>query len=130
MTNAKTTPMSHWLISGAALIWNLLGLKIYVDTVGATTLRPEHVTLHSDGVAEFRFLGKDSVLWHKKLELPEVVQENLDELIRESPVARYWTSAGASAPGAPLGSPVAPVVGYLDDASQCSASSVGRPRDL
>lgn len=37
MTNAQQTPMSHWLISGAALIWNLLGLKIYVDTVSATT---------------------------------------------------------------------------------------------
>ena len=51
------------------------------DTVGATTLRPEHVTLHPDGSAEFRFLGKDSVLWHKTLELPEQVQANLDELI-------------------------------------------------
>jgi DNA topoisomerase-1 len=52
------------------------------DTVGATTLRPEHVTLHPDGVAEFRFLGKDSVLWHKKLEPPAVVLENLEELVR------------------------------------------------
>jgi DNA topoisomerase-1 len=51
------------------------------DTVGATTLRPEHVTLHPDGSAEFRFLGKDSVLWHKTLELPDRVQANLDELI-------------------------------------------------
>lgn len=51
------------------------------DTVGATTLRPEHVTLHPDGTAEFRFLGKDSVLWHKKLDLPEVVQRNLEELL-------------------------------------------------
>ena len=52
------------------------------DTVGATTLRPEHVTLHpDDGIAEFRFLGKDSVLWHKTLELPSQVQTNLDELI-------------------------------------------------
>jgi DNA topoisomerase-1 len=51
------------------------------DTVGATTLRPEHVTLHPDGVAEFRFLGKDSVLWHKKLELPELVQANISELL-------------------------------------------------
>ena len=49
--------------------------------MGATTLRPEHVTLHPDGVAEFRFLGKDSVLWHKKLELPTSVQNNLEELI-------------------------------------------------
>ena len=52
------------------------------DTVGATTLRPEHVTLHpDDGTAEFRFLGKDSVLWHKTLELPEQVQANLNELL-------------------------------------------------
>ena len=42
------------------------------DTIGATTLRPEHITLHPDGNAEFRFLGKDSVLWHKTLELPPV----------------------------------------------------------
>jgi len=52
------------------------------DTVGATTLRPEHVTLHADGTAEFRFLGKDSVLWHKDIELPPLVQETLAELIR------------------------------------------------
>ncbi len=51
------------------------------DTVGATTLRPEHVTLHEDGSAEFRFLGKDSVLWHKTIDLPAVVQTNLQELI-------------------------------------------------
>jgi DNA topoisomerase-1 len=51
------------------------------DTIGATTLRPEHVTLHPDGSAEFRFLGKDSVLWHKKIDLPEVVQGNMEELL-------------------------------------------------
>lgn len=52
------------------------------DTVGATTLRPEHVTLHPNGTAEFRFYGKDFVRWHKKLELPEIVQQNLAELSR------------------------------------------------
>ena len=51
------------------------------DTVGATTLRPEHVTLRDDGTVEFRFLGKDSVEWHKTLEPPEVVLHNLAELI-------------------------------------------------
>jgi DNA topoisomerase-1 len=54
------------------------------DTIGATTLRPEHVTLHPDGSAEFRFLGKDSVLWHKRLDLPQVVQGNLASLIRDA----------------------------------------------
>jgi DNA topoisomerase-1 len=52
------------------------------DTVGATTLRPEHITLHPDGIAEFKFRGKDFVRWHKKLELPEIVQQNLAELSR------------------------------------------------
>jgi DNA topoisomerase-1 len=61
------------------------------DTVGATTLRPEHVTLHSDGVAEFQFLGKDSVPWHKTLELPPLVHRTLEELIRD---ARPSSSAG------------------------------------
>jgi DNA topoisomerase-1 len=61
------------------------------DTVGATTLRPEHVTLHPDGTAEFKFLGKDSVRWHKRIALPPVVLRNLEELIQE---ARPSDSAG------------------------------------
>jgi DNA topoisomerase-1 len=52
------------------------------DTVGATTLRPEHVTLYPDGTVEFSFYGKDFVRWHKKLELPEIVRQNLAELSR------------------------------------------------
>ena len=54
------------------------------DTVGATTLRPEHVELRPDGTAEFKFLGKDSVLWHKTVELPAVVRDNLAYLIEHA----------------------------------------------
>ncbi len=54
------------------------------DTVGATTLRPEHVKFHDDGVVEFRFLGKDSVLWHKKITLSELVIKNLKELVENA----------------------------------------------
>jgi DNA topoisomerase-1 len=61
------------------------------DTVGATTLRPEHVTLQPQGVAEFQFLGKDSVPWHKELALPPLVYETMEELIRD---ARPSRSAG------------------------------------
>ena len=61
------------------------------DTVGATTLRPEHITLHPDDTAEFKFLGKDSVLWHKKITLPPAVRLNLAELIQE---ARPSNSSG------------------------------------
>jgi hypothetical protein len=34
-SNVKT-PMTHWLIGGAGLIWNLFGLMVYVMTVRAT----------------------------------------------------------------------------------------------
>lgn len=54
------------------------------DTVGATTLRPEHVKMLPDGTAEFRFLGKDSVLWNKKIKLESQVRDNLEWLSREA----------------------------------------------
>jgi DNA topoisomerase-1 len=50
------------------------------DTVGATTLRPEHITLHEDGTAEFDFLGKDSVRWHKKIKPEPAALNSLREL--------------------------------------------------
>ncbi|MGI6367773.1 MAG: hypothetical protein ACOX2L_05335 [Anaerolineae bacterium] len=71
------------------------------DTVGATTLRPEHVTLHADGVAEFDFLGKDSVHWHKKLDLPPHVYRSFSELIanaRPSHAGEDDTSPSAGLP--------------------------------
>lgn len=75
------------MLATACYLIDVLGLRVgdekdpdEADTVGATTLRPEHVRLHPDGTAEFRFLGKDSVLWHKKIALPEAVQRNLAEL--------------------------------------------------
>lgn len=54
------------------------------DTVGATTLRPEHVRLHPDHVVEFDFLGKDSVPLHRELYLPPLVYETLEELIEDA----------------------------------------------
>ncbi len=64
------------------------------DTVGATTLRPEHVTLQPDGTAEFRFLGKDSVKWHKTIQLPPQVHENLAKLIRNARPSNSSTGNG------------------------------------
>jgi DNA topoisomerase-1 len=51
------------------------------DTVGASTLRVEHVKL--DGTrAEFDFLGKDSVAWTKAETVPPSVARNLKEFTR------------------------------------------------
>ncbi|MGQ9683985.1 MAG: hypothetical protein ACUVX9_15750 [Anaerolineae bacterium] len=66
------------------------------DTVGATTLRPEHVTLHGDGTVEFRFLGKDSVEWYKPVDgLPEQVRQNLEELLRDARPSRNGPNSAA-----------------------------------
>lgn len=51
------------------------------DTVGATTLRPEHITIKENGEVEFQFLGKDSVPWHKTVQLPNAVVIELQHLI-------------------------------------------------
>ena len=61
------------------------------DTVGATTLRPEHVKIHDSGQVQFRFLRKDSVKKHKKIELPPLVINNLNKLIEN---ARPSTARG------------------------------------
>jgi len=49
------------------------------DTVGASTLRPEHIKFEKDGKVVFNFLGKDSVPHVFKVELPEIVIRNLRE---------------------------------------------------
>jgi DNA topoisomerase-1 len=51
------------------------------DTIGATTLRPEHVKINGTTVV-FNFLGKDSIEWNKTVEFPEEVIVVLQELIQ------------------------------------------------
>ena len=48
------------------------------DTVGASTLRVEHVYLTGEAV-QFDFLGKDSVSWRKSEKVPPSVARNLRE---------------------------------------------------
>ena len=49
------------------------------DTVGATTLRAEHLTFKKDSIV-FDFLGKDSVPWHKEIQPDPDVYRVLNEL--------------------------------------------------
>src|SRR5919108_1055779 len=57
--------------------------KDEADTVGATTLRVEHLKFHPDRV-EFDFLGKDSVRWQKFLKIHEgPVRRNLHEFSKD-----------------------------------------------
>jgi len=46
------------------------------DTVGAITLRPEHIKIEGD-VLHFDFLGKDAVRWTKDAKAPPIVVESI-----------------------------------------------------
>lgn len=74
------------MIAAACYLIDRLNLRVgdekdpdEADTVGATTLRVEHLTFRKNSVV-FDFLGKDSVAWHKELEMPEDVYEVFQEL--------------------------------------------------
>lgn len=58
--------------------------KDEADTVGATTLRPQHIKIMPGGLIEFDFIGKDSVRWQKTVPLPHSVVRNLEEFISTS----------------------------------------------
>jgi DNA topoisomerase-1 len=54
------------------------------DTVGATTLRPEHIRFEPNGLTTFNFLGKDAVEWRKQMILPDAVVQNLKQFVAEA----------------------------------------------
>jgi len=74
------------MVAAACYLIEYLSLRVgdekdpeEADTVGATTLRAEHLTFNSDSIV-FDFLGKDSVSWHKELKVPSEVYEVFREL--------------------------------------------------
>jgi DNA topoisomerase-1 len=54
------------------------------DTVGASSLRPEHISFNGDGRVTFDFLGKDSVRHNLCIEVPEQIIKNLKEFGSEA----------------------------------------------
>ncbi len=58
--------------------------KDEADTVGATTLRSNHINISPDGEVTFDFLGKDAVRWQKTISLPKLVVENLSEFMADA----------------------------------------------
>ncbi|MFX1483169.1 MAG: DNA topoisomerase I [Promethearchaeota archaeon] len=74
------------MVAAACYLIDSLSLRVgdekdpeEADTVGATTLRAEHLTF-KNGLVVFDFLGKDSVPWHKEIEFPPHVYDELKEL--------------------------------------------------
>ena len=52
------------------------------DTVGASTLRVEHVKLEAPDLIIFDFLGKDSIRFHKEIKAPTSIYNNFVELTK------------------------------------------------
>jgi DNA topoisomerase-1 len=53
------------------------------ETIGASTLKPEHLKFNGDGTVTFDFLGKDSVRHLLCVQVPEQVVQNLKEFRAE-----------------------------------------------
>ena len=53
------------------------------DTVGAITLRAEHIKIEGDTI-HFDFLGKDSVRWIKNVKAPPEVIRNIQHYMQTS----------------------------------------------
>ena len=92
-------------IATACYLIDVLSLRVgdekdpdEADTVGASTLRPEHVTIKEDGEVEFRFLGKDSVPWHKTIKLSPEIITILEQLIMEAKAPKGRRQDGRTHP--------------------------------
>jgi DNA topoisomerase-1 len=59
------------------------------DTVGASTLRKEHIQINNDGTVSFNFLGKDSVPHIFSRKLPDQIIKNLEEFSSNSDSALF-----------------------------------------
>jgi len=66
--------------------------KDEADTVGATTLRPEHIKIEGANV-HFDFLGKDSVRWERTLTVSPQMVKNLEEFSKFPKLFEGITSA-------------------------------------
>jgi DNA topoisomerase-1 len=51
------------------------------DTVGASTLRVDHVKLLPGDKIKFEFLGKDSIKFEKSMRVPPLIYRNFDKLL-------------------------------------------------
>lgn len=89
--NLRSKDVKRRKVATVCYLINALKLRVgdekdpdEADTVGATTLRPEHIKFDAKGLTTFDFLGKDAVRWVKQVTLPESVVNNVKEFIEES----------------------------------------------
>ena len=66
------------------------------DTVGASSLRAEHICINDDGSVTFDFLGKDSIRLVLTAELDDQVTENLQEFMGASEGGPLFSEVNSS----------------------------------
>lgn len=71
-----------WLIDKAAIRVGGEKKEDETDTVGATTLRMEHVKILKDSI-KLAFLGKDSVPYENKFKAPPIIRENMQLFLKD-----------------------------------------------
>lgn len=89
--NLQSPDVTRCKVATVSYLINALKLRVgdekdedEADTVGATTLRPEHIRFETDGWTTFDFLGKDAVRWEKKIQLPPLVAQNLKQFVSDA----------------------------------------------
>lgn len=91
-TNMDVEDVSRRKVATVCYLIDTLKLRVgdekdpdEADTVGATTLRPEHITFgKNNNVVTFDFLGKDAVRWQRQVRLPDKVIENIKEFMKSA----------------------------------------------
>ena len=71
-----------WLIDNAAIRVGGEKDEDDVDTVGATTLRKEHIQFLKDNKIKLSFLGKDSVLYDNIVPVESIVYKDLEQIAK------------------------------------------------
>ncbi len=86
MRGLRSENAKRRMVAAACYLIDNLSLRVgdekdpdEADTVGATTLRAEHLTFKKDSIV-FDFLGKDSVPWHREMTPDPDVYAALKEL--------------------------------------------------
>jgi len=88
MVDASSTNLTKRQLGTVLYLIDHYGIRVggekgedETDTVGATTLRVEHITLKSPDHVIFDFLGKDSIRFYKDLTVPKLIFDNFSILI-------------------------------------------------
>lgn len=90
LMNMDSKDQKRAKVATCCYLIDILGIRVgdekdveeEADTIGATTLRPEHLKFLGDTV-RFSFIGKDGVLFDKTVKIPPAVLVNLIEFVKE-----------------------------------------------